>query len=81
MAKDNDPRPGSGEAYQLYDEAWYHAIGRLLQIVRDGSDSASTNAASEILEYSKHFTILGAPHVPYDSIPDDIRDRYNLDDD
>jgi hypothetical protein len=74
MATDDAPRPGNGEAYELYDKAWYHAIDSLMHIVRTGDDTQAIAAAHEILEYSKHFTILGAPYVPYSEKPIDLED-------
>lgn len=72
--KDDTPRPGSGEAYELYDEAWYEAVRRLREIVKAGDDVQAIPAAHELLEYSKYFTILGAPYVPYSEKPEDLED-------
>lgn len=55
---------GNEEAYELFDDAWYSAIYRLRGIVDHAEDSASIEAARILLEYSKSFTVLGAPYVP-----------------
>lgn len=72
-----DTRLGNDEAFEVYDNAWYHAMSRLKQIVRLGDDVNAIKASEVVLEYSKHFTILGAPYVPHNEPPTDLEGNYD----
>lgn len=77
----DEQRNGHDDAYSIYDDAWYVAIDRLRAIADSGTSDGDAIRASEVLlEYSKHFTILGAPYVPFSELPKDIQERLNNDD-
>ena len=71
----DEARDGHPDAYELLDRAWYRALWRLREIVKDKAASSDPNAvaaAKVIFEYGDKFTVLGAPYMPSTSVPDDI---------